>query len=187
MLRTITLSLALAALIGLPSRAGEPACNCGCNSGCGCEHGCQTCSKCCPQCGCKLVPVCHVYCTTKKVTEYKYTCICEDVCIPGVTPCCCKRCESCGCCNECGCQNGNNGCEEGCCGKCRVREISKLVKIPVCKEVPVRKCTVEWVCPNCNGNCNGNCQPDAAPMAPATTTRPTTGQLEVAPLPGANT
>ena len=83
----------------------------------------------------------------EKVTEYKYTCICEDVCIPGVTPCCCKRCESCGCCNECGCQNGNNGCEEGCCGKCRVREISKLVKIPVCKEVPVRKCTVEWVCP----------------------------------------
>ena len=47
------------------------------------ETGCNACDNCCPNCGCRLVPVCHVYCATKKVTEHKYTCICEEVCIPG--------------------------------------------------------------------------------------------------------
>jgi hypothetical protein len=34
-----------------------------------------------------------------------------------------------------------------------VREAHKLMKYPVTKEVPVRKCTVEWVCPQCNAHC----------------------------------
>jgi hypothetical protein len=40
----------------------------------------------------------------------------------------------------------------------------------VTKEVPVRKCTVEWVCPHCN--CHGNCAAEAAPSAPVPTATP---------------
>ena len=52
------------------------------------DKACQDCSNCCPHCGCRLVRVCHMYCTTKTVIEYKYTCVCEEMCIPGVTPIC---------------------------------------------------------------------------------------------------
>ncbi len=89
-----------------------------------------TCCNCCPHCGCKLVPVCHIDCTTKKETTYKYTCNCESICVPGVTRCC----DKCGCKGDC---------------KCRIHEVKHLVKIPCVKEVPVRKCTVEWLCPHC--------------------------------------
>ncbi len=148
MLKTMTLSLLAAALLALPARAGEATCG----GGAACCNGCE---GHCPQCGCCLVPVCHPYCTTKKVTEYEYTCTCEDICIPGRFP----RCESCeggGQCNKC--NNGetcNGGCQDGCyCGHCRTRSVAKLVKYPVTKEVPVRKCTVEWVCPHCGSRGN---------------------------------
>ena len=127
---------------------------------CGCETGCNACDNCCPNCGCRLVPVCHVYCDTKKVTEHKYTCICEEVCIPGCS-CCCKRCGNGDGSGSCG-DTCNNGCQEGCGGRCRVREVPRLVIHPVTKEVPVRKCTVEWVCPKC-GAC-GQCGSTAAPL-----------------------
>ena len=123
------------------------ACN-GCDKCCGC-------GKCCPSCGCRLVPVCHVYCAPKTVVEHKYTCRCEEVCIPGPS-CCCKGCGNCdGSGSCCGGDTCNNGCQ-GCCGHCRVREVSRLVIHPVTKETPVRKCTVEWVCPQC-GACGGQC------------------------------
>ncbi len=155
-------------LIGLALLAGSPvlgqAATCGGECGCCEQGGCnacgKTCGKCCPQCGCCLVPICHVYCVPKTITEHKYCCICEDKCIPGPS-CGCKKC-GCGC-GECGCDSCNNGCEE-CCGHCKVREINKLVIHPCVKEVPVRKCTVEWVCPNCS-NC-GQCGATSAPAAP---------------------
>ncbi len=102
----------------------------------------------------------------KKVTKHEYTCLCEDICIPGCS-CCCNHCRN------CGCDNGNNGCQEGCgcgCGgKCLVRDVSRLVIHPVVTEVPVKKCTVEWVCPHCGCSaceqCGstpaGLCQPNA--------------------------
>jgi hypothetical protein len=105
------------------------------------------CCKCCPHCGCRLVPVCHICCDTKKVTEYKYSCTCDEICIPGVTPLC-------------------HHCEEGCGGRCAIHESRKLVKYPVTKEVPVRKCTVEWTCPQCGHQGNG--AEDASPSAPPT-------------------
>jgi hypothetical protein len=98
---------------------------------------------CCPHCGCQLVPVCHISCTTKKETTFTYTCQCETICVPGVTRCC----------DKCG------DCDGGC--KCRVHEVKHLVKIPCVKEVPVKKCTVERVCPQCG--CHGNCTEGAAP------------------------
>ncbi len=130
------------------------AATCGAYNGCGtcCE---KCCDKCCPSCGCRLVPVCHVYCAPKTVVEHKYTCRCEEVCIPGPS-CCCKGCGNCdGSGSCCGGDTGNNGCQ-GCCGHCRVREVARLVIHPVPKETPVRKCTVEWVCPKC-GACGGQC------------------------------
>ena len=59
----------------------------GCNGGCNvCNGGCNACCDCCPHCGCKLVPVCQITCTTKKTTEHEYCCACKEICIPGVTP-----------------------------------------------------------------------------------------------------
>ena len=94
-----TLGLALlwgVAFLG-QAQAGEATC-CGTP---GCEAcgngGCQACD-CCPHCGCKLVPVCQITCTTKKTTEHKYCCTCKDICVPGVTRIGerCEGCENCG-------------------------------------------------------------------------------------------
>ena len=154
-------------LIGLALLSGgsllgqDPACI-GQGGGCA-APGCNSCCDCCPHCGCRLEPVCHICWTTKKVVEYKYRCVCQDICIPGVTPLC-KKCDGCdGCCDS-----GNNGCQESCGGKCCVRETHKLVKYPVIKEVPVRKCTVEWVCPHCGqcNQCDSTSAPTVAPIAP---------------------
>ena len=153
------------ALLGqAAAAAASDAAGCGAAS-CG-QASCAACCDCCPHCGCKLVPVCHTYCTTKKVTEYKYTCVCEEKCIPGpVRPC--NGCDKCAAGGECGggCDAGNGGCQD-CCGcRCRVVEVRKLVKIPCCKEEPVRKCTVEWVCPHCGGGCACGATPSPAPTA----------------------
>jgi hypothetical protein len=148
-----TLALMTAAMIARPSQAAETtdAGDANCPSGC---------NSACPQCGCGLVPVCRTYCTTKKVTEYKHTCICEDLCVPGLIPICRKggNCEGCG--------------ESG--GKCTLHAVKKLVKIPVTKEMPVRKCTVEWVCPRCDVQDNGvpKAAPSPTPAAPMPPTVP---------------
>ncbi|MGD0897352.1 MAG: hypothetical protein ABR915_05910 [Thermoguttaceae bacterium] len=157
------------ALLGASPLLGQTA-TCGGEGACSTGSGCNACCDCCPHCGCKLVPQCHIYCTTKKVTEYKYTCCCEDKCLL------CPSCRCSKCCDNCagsgGCATGgdtsNNGCQE-CCGKCKVCEVKKLIKCPCVKEVPVRQCTVEWVCPKC-GNCGeggSTSAPAAAPSAPA--------------------
>jgi len=178
------IGLALA-LGGRPLMAGEGAC-CGdvgckacnacstCNAGCGgCERGrCHEGIKCCPHCGCSLVPVCHTYCEPKTTSVHKHGCVCEEICIPGVSRCgegCgdhagCGKCES-GC-NSCACNGGCNTCSSGACGNgacnnggegcdchCRVREIHKLVIYPCTKSSSVKKCSVEWVCPRCGNQC----------------------------------
>jgi hypothetical protein len=138
MLKTITLLLGLAMVvaIGLPLPASTAG------------------NLCCPSCGCHegMCPVCHVYNTCKTVTEFEYRCVCEDICVPNPT-CCCKGCNACGGGNSC------DSCQQGC--KCLVRTVHKLVKVPVTKQVPVRKCTVEWVCPKCHCNCS--CEEGAPP------------------------
>ncbi len=165
--------IGLALLIGSPLPGQAPAavaadqatcqaCESGCGAQCGCNSGCgcNSCCKCCPYCGCRLVPTCHVYCEPKKVTDYKHCFNCKDICIPPLTPLCCK----CGCCDTC-----NNGCRDGCGCHCTVREVKKLVKCPCTKEVPVRKCCVEWVCPHCSAcpDAGPTPAPQAAPAAPA--------------------
>lgn len=94
------------------------------------EAACRT----CPECGCNLVPTCRATRITKKVTEYKYHCISEDICVPGVTP----LSAACGDSGDCVCPT-----------RCTVRSVHKLVKHPVAKETPTTKYTVEWTCPNC--------------------------------------
>ncbi|HEV2972746.1 MAG TPA: hypothetical protein VGY55_22450 [Pirellulales bacterium] len=174
-MKTIAMSAALAIAALAASRlsmAGEATCNAepSCAAPACCDPGC-----CCPKCGCHegLVPVCHSYCTTKKVTKYHYCCKCEELCIPGRFPCCPKCgdgcCEKGGCTDNCGCDNC--GCESGKCN-CLIKEVHKLVKIPYTVEVPVRKCTVEWVCPKCGCDCGctektNSVPAPAAPMPPA--------------------
>ena len=154
----------LLGLIGLAVLGGSPlwADPCGNAAVCGVEAGCN----CCPRCGCKLVPACQATCDTKKETTHEYCCARKEICIPRVTPICQggRGCDDSGGCVA-GCDTGssNNRCEDSCAGRCRVREVHKLMIHPVTKEVPVRKYSVAWTCPNC-GNC-GSCESTAAPAA----------------------
>jgi hypothetical protein len=125
----------------------------------GANAGGNGCCGCCAACGCCLVPVCQISCTTKKVTEYKYSCRCEDMCVPGVVPLCKRR---------AACETSDDGCPRDCSGRCTVHEVKQLVKHPVTKEVPVRKCTVQWVCPKCS---SGD-RVDSIPTPPATPAAP---------------
>jgi len=151
--------IGLALLGASPVLAQTPACGCAAPSGCaacgaqgGCDGACNGCSqcggackgcsqcdgdgKCCPHCGCKLVPVCHPYCETKTTTKHEYCCHCKDHCVPGPEHCR-QDCDGC--------------CQEECC-HCCIREIHKLAIIPVCEEEQVRRCRVEWVCPQCRAH-----------------------------------
>jgi hypothetical protein len=86
------------------------------------ESGNNACCDCCPHCGCRLEAVCQICCTTKKVTEYKYRCISDDKCIPGVTPICKKHATRCDECPDCSA------------GRCKVKEVKQLVKCPVSED-----------------------------------------------------
>jgi hypothetical protein len=136
----------------------------------GCDCAASASEKCCPRCGCHecLVPVCHCVWEMKKVTEYKYKCVCQDICIPGRIGC--KPCDDCDTCKD-GCASGNCGPQAGQEADCGrhplVRDVRKLVKYPVVKEVPVRKGTVEWMCPKCASSCAG-CEAVKIAPAPAT-------------------
>jgi len=208
MLKTTTLSIALvlAAAFSMPSQGGEPSC--------GGEPGCCACPSgtCCPQCGCHegLVPVCHTYWTTKKVTKYCYKCVCEEICLPGPGGCndgllghcsckcgcgsncasncaagCCAKEACCSCSEGCGCKEGC-GCNEGCC-HCKYREVHHLIKCPYTEEVCVRKCKVEWVCPHCHCDCGCSCESEVPSTAPAgaPATAPTPPAPPAPPMPPA--
>jgi hypothetical protein len=138
----------------------EAAC-CG-NGGCPscCENGgCHGRCECCPQCGCKLEPVCQITCTTKKTPEHQYCCGCKEICVPGVARIC-DKCDSC-----------NNGCQDECDCRCRIHEVHKLKVFTVTKETPVRQCTVQWVCPNCS---RASGQPVADPVVTPPSPAPVT-------------
>lgn len=152
--------LAIPALGLLPARAraGESGC---CNSQ----------GDCCPSCGCCLVPVCKIECAPKKTTNFEYTCKCKWICIPGVTPCCEK-------CGERHCP------DQGCCGHCAVHNVHKLMKYPVPKEECVKKCTVEWACPQCHCRFVEQGEtPTAAPAATAAPAKPAEKAQEAPPEP----
>ena len=176
--------IGLAFVAGSPllGQAGTCGNECGCpQASCGCTDGCcDTACYCCPKCGCRLVPVCHNYCDVKKVTEHKYSCRCEAMCVPGPVPLCCDKCGGCdkgsGCAG--GCDTCDNGCQDGCGCRCTPFTVRKLVTHPCVKEVPVRKCAVEWVCPHCSncGQCGSTAAPTAAPVAPQPV-------MPVAPMP----
>jgi hypothetical protein len=125
-----------------------------------------TCCHCCPHCGCNLVPECHIECTTKKETTWQYTCNCESICVPGVT----RLCDKCNCNEDC---------------KCRLHEVKHLVKIPCVKEVPIRKCTVEWVCPNCHST--QGAPSSTPPSAPLPSAPPPAGKTAADSLPDDST
>jgi hypothetical protein len=110
----------------------------------------------CSNCGCHdgLIPVCHSYCTTKKETKYRYYCRCETICIPDSSCCLLRLGNSVDNpnCNQPCCSGTNCSAEKGNC-HCLVKEVYKLVKVPYTVETPVRKCTVDWICPRCGCKC----------------------------------
>ncbi|MFO0897804.1 MAG: hypothetical protein U0836_10315 [Pirellulales bacterium] len=89
---------------------------------------------CCNHCGnkCKVKKVCRLECTEKEVKETKYTCECEDFCVPGKSKKCgCTYTPTCGC----------------------VYTRKKLVKKEETKKVPSTKCVVEYLCESCCASC----------------------------------
>jgi hypothetical protein len=128
--------------------------------------GDATCRHCCPHCGCRLVPECHIECTIKKETTYKYTCNCDSICVPGVTRCCDKG-------------DGKEDCRR------RIHDVRHLVKIPCVKEVPIHKCTVEWVCPHCD-RAQGS-PSSTPPSAPSPSASPAAGKTAANSLPDEST
>ena len=125
-----------------PCLANKAAC-------CG-ESSCAVSDQCCSRCGCRLVAVCHSYCDTKKETTYQYGSVCKEICVPGPG-------HNCNDCDTC-----KHECHSGFGGGCSVHQVKKQVKYAVTKNVPVRKCTVEWVCPQCS-----DCRSTVAPAAPS--------------------
>ncbi len=111
----------------------------------------------CGGCGCQrcMERVCRIVCATKDVKTTVYTVECEDFCTLG--PSCNVVCESTGCEPGCG-----PACSTGCghdgaplraptCGRAYTKR--KLVKREITKKVPIYKCVVEYVCPDCGGVC----------------------------------
>jgi hypothetical protein len=56
--------------------------------------------------------------------------------------------------------------------------VPRLVIHPVTEEVPVRKCTVQWVCPKCGACCGQSGSTATPPAAPVVS-----NAIPLAPLP----
>lgn len=107
---------------------------------------------CCPDCGCgSLVKVCKMVPDVKKETQTRWTCVCEDICLPGRS----RRCGE--VCVPDPQARGGARCEtvwEPTCGPVVTRK--KLKKETVTVEKPGFKCVVETVCGRCGAAC-GQC------------------------------
>lgn len=108
--------------------------------------------NCCQGCGCgsHVVKYCRVICEIKEVKEPKFSCVCEDFCVPGKS-------------KKCGCQ-WIPGCA-------KVHTKRKLVVSTDVKKKPSWKWVVEYRCPGCAGCAVGDDVPapspaDMPPMAP---------------------
>jgi len=131
----------------------------------------DTCGQtCCDQCGCPaacLQKTCQVVCEVKKEKKTCWCVECSEICplMPGRRDCC----------SECP--------PPPRCGdpKC----VKKLVKKEYQVEVPVYKCVVRHVCPDCFSGGSTNSAPSAAPNPPAAATAPGVPPLPSAPSPPA--
>jgi hypothetical protein len=130
----------------------------------------------CCDCGCGdgVRMVCRLKEDKRKIEKIVYACKCEDICIPGKSCRGCKNCEEvggdCGCDCECSCDHKpfarlkwfdwSPGCAH-------VKNVKKLEKFIVTKEV----CGWKWVVEEACGNCcpDGDCVPakDGTPVQKA--------------------
>jgi hypothetical protein len=168
-MKTMILTLATVAGLGLLTSAVQAG-DC-CCAGCGC------------QCPCEMT--CHLECYKKKVTVTCYGCKCQHICLPGPSCPGCKHCEGC-CDGQCGC-NGQCG-DGGCDGDCNHRPdchliwrdwcpsdcatpicTKQLVKYEVTKEIPAYKWVVQPLCSHCAEKAkeeDKKVPPTVAPPAP---------------------
>lgn len=160
MIRSIALTLALAAFSTQMAITSIAVAGCGCEKATGCSN------HCCEPC----MLVCSAETKMVKVKKHGWEVECEHVCIPKVH---CPLFKLFGCGSACsagsnGCQNcGEAGCNGQCCsnggcnpqGSCgRIRTVRKLKK----EEFEVEKCVVEWSVKKCAGSC-GKCCDACAP------------------------
>jgi hypothetical protein len=99
--------------------------------------------QCCSHCGCaeRVTAYCRPTCEQKTVKETHYRVECEDFCPPGPSQLCGEHCRG-----E-GCNSWVHKIWKVSCGEIRTRK--KLVKYEIEKQVPVTKCTVVYLCPQC--------------------------------------
>ncbi|HTN74277.1 MAG TPA: hypothetical protein VL096_03490 [Pirellulaceae bacterium] len=134
---------------------------------------------CCQHCGCQdnLNKTCRLVCEEKEIKETKYSCKCEDFCIPGPSTRCGKECES-----DCNSWFGHTSkwiWEPSACAKVQTRKV--LVKEEVKKKVPAYKWVVEYKCGGC-GNC-GTIEKAVDAKTAATLAPSAGGRLSDAPSP----
>jgi len=103
----------------------------------------------CGRCVCCAQRTCQVVCEIKKETKTSYSVKCEEICplMPGH---CCDRCDGCPPTPRCG----------------HPRYVRKLVKNQYEVNVPVYRCVVMWLCPEC-ANGESASVPTSTPTAPA--------------------
>jgi hypothetical protein len=104
--------------------------------------------ECCQHCGCQsgVRKVCRLTCEIKQVPETKYSCECEDFCVPGPAARCGHVCEA-----DC---NGCEQCKPNWVPQCAsVYTRTKIKKTTIDSDKKVYKWVVEYVCDNCSGKC----------------------------------
>jgi hypothetical protein len=123
-MKSMLLSVALLGLVGVAVTSADEA-------------------PCCSMCGCHehVTAYCRATCEQKAVKETHYKVECEDFCPPGPSQCCGKE-----CCSD-GCDSWVHKIWKVSCSEVRTRK--KLVKYETEKQVPVTKCTVVYLCPQC--------------------------------------
>ena len=106
-------------------------------------------TSCCSECGCPSIrKVCKVIPDVKKVTETRWGCECEDICLPGRSRRAGETCVP--DCEEPGGVRKETVWEPMSCGRMIVHK--KLQKQTVTVEKPGFKCVVQTVCAHC-GTC----------------------------------
>jgi hypothetical protein len=151
-MRKAAVTMLLVALLGLP---GQPARTMDANCGCATDNACgKTCCDCCGcQCDC-LQRTCNLTCTIKKETKTCWCVQCEEFCtlLPGCRHDCERDCKSCQPLPRCA----------------KPKCVKKLVKKEYQVDVPVYKCVVLYVCPQCvQGGSNAAAAVAPNPPAPA--------------------
>ena len=156
-MRTSAIILTLLTIVGSGARSGIAA---------DCAGGLACCDQCGRQVAC-VETICQVVCEVKRETKSCWCVECEEFC--PLMPGCHSRCDECPPPPRC----GNPKC------------VKKLVRKEYQVEVPIYRCVVRHLCPDC---CNGGStdSPRTVPNPPSAPATPAMPPAPPAPMPPRN-